>query len=302
MSRAGRAAYLMLLLGILMALFPAGPAVHPAYGAPTSPVSQNNWVVNWNITLDDGIGIFNVTYKGVLVLRDARVPGIIVEYPNNPCYFYDELRSAWIGPPNPPPSGLYVENVTGGGFQIRGNYDVPGYDYEQIWRFFPDGHFMGLMQVGGGGCYAVHIYQPHWRYSFAIGEDNRNSFSQYTSNGWIPVRQESELVDTGPRDPSNSFTTWKVAQGKRAYYFAPYDSPDAPYSPGTALFVQDHPGEIENSHFPGVVNPEVYMNDESVWRNNIALFYTSKHLHNPLLEIVFGTPILTGLIFYPSGY
>ncbi len=294
---------MLLLTALLLSSVLPLLSIPPVYSPPSSPVSQNDWVVHWNVTLDDGIRIYNVTYRGTLVLRDGRIPGVIVRYFNSSCFFYDEFRSAWILSQN-----IFVEDLNHGtlepsdqGFQIRGNYDVPGYDYQQIWRFLPDGRFLIIDQVGGGGCFARHVYETRWRLDFALVEDDRNAFSQYRAGSWMPVRQESNLTDSGQRDSSKSFTNWRVAFGRRAYYFTPFDTPQASWVPGVVLVVQNHQGEIENSHFPGTVTPSIYLNEEPVWRKDITIWYISKHFHDPFVEIVFPEPIQTGLIFYPSG-
>ena len=368
--------------------------VFPVYASHvSSPIVQNDWVVRWELTQDDGIRIYNVTYKGVLFLRDARVPGVIVRYFSGGCFFYDEFLAGWILHTN-----IFVEDLNGGvldpseqGFQIRGDYDVPGYNYQLIWRFHADGVFLALLEIGGPGCFAPHIYETRWKFDFAVTEDNRNTFVQYSNGGWMPVREEGEILDTGERDSSRTFTNWKVASGRRAYYFAPYDTPIAAWAPGIALVVQKHPGEIENSRIPGIVTPYIYRgivvydgdgdsiydsgepampgtsptlgmaleddpklkyNDangnnrwdageasvydsntddkydlgepvifgtapaagtglkddpkfkstpsESVWRKDIVVWYISRHYHDPRTPLE--APILTGLIFYPSGY
>lgn len=236
------------------------PSITPASASHiTNPVSFNDWVVYWETTPSDGIRIYNVTYKGVPVLRDARVPGVIVQYfGGTSCFFYDQFSISH--------SNVFLEDVTRGsldpsdqGFQIRGDYYVPGYLYEGTWRFYPDGKFLGLVEIGGGGCIPYkHAYTVRFRFDLAVGEDNRNSFYQYANGGWTPVRQESELVDSGERDPSKTFTNWKVSSGRKAYHFTPFDTPDSQWAPGLALVVQNHPNEIENSPIPGIVTPYIY--------------------------------------------
>ncbi len=272
-----------------------------------NPIVRSGWTIPWNVSLDDGIRLYNVSYNGVLLLRDARLAGIIVNYYpfyNQACYFYDELRSAWIGPPNPAPYDLYYDNLTAGGFQIRGYYEVPGYDYQQIWRFYPDGHFLALLQIGRGGCNEIHYYEPHWRLDFAIGSDVRNIILQYQTVGWVPIRQETVLNDTGMRDSSHMFTSWEVAQGSRGVFFTPTDIHETLWTPGTIIVVQDHANEIEKSHLPDQVDQDLssYVNGESVFRKDIAVWYMSRHYDNPFLQTNLAAPVLTGLVFYASGY
>src|SRR5437667_185467 len=46
------------------------------------PVQRLGWVIRWNITNSDGINIWDVTYKGILVIRDVRLAGVQVLYRN----------------------------------------------------------------------------------------------------------------------------------------------------------------------------------------------------------------------------
>ncbi len=236
----------------------------PVQAANISPVVQNDWVVNWDVTPTDGLRIYNVTYKGALFLRDARIPGVVVDYLSTSCYFYDQFTSSFI-----PDTNIFIENLNGTplaspdqGFQIRAGSPnstlVPSYYYEQIWRFLPDGRFLALLYLGGGGCYARHVYNPHFKFDFALGGASRSNFYEYTGEGWMPVRLESELTDSSRRDPARNFTNWEIAAGRRAYYFAPFDTPSSTWAHATGLVLRTHQGEIENSEIPGIVNPYIY--------------------------------------------
>ncbi|TMI24909.1 hypothetical protein E6H24_05860 [Candidatus Bathyarchaeota archaeon] len=139
---------------------------------------------------------------------------------------------------------------------------------------------------------------------FAIGSDVRNIILQYQTVGWVPIRQETILNDTGMRDSSHMFTSWEVAQGSRGVFFTPTDIQETLWTPGTIIVVQDHANEIEKSHLPDQVDQDLssYVNGESVFRKDIAVWYMSRHYDNPFLQTNLAAPVLTGLVFYASGY
>lgn len=215
----------VLALASILSLLPS-----PVSGSHLpNPVEKDGWRVFWEITADDGLAVYNVTYNGILVLRDARLTGIVIRYLSGGCFFYDEIGA---DPPDPYSTTLFHQNValnfpSTGGLNLTADADVPGYDYKQTWFFHPDGRFMALLKVGGGGCNDIHTYQIKWRFDFAIAGDGADVASVYTPDGWVPVRTERELVDSGLRDGSKSFTAWQVRDRARSFYMAPFDLPEA---------------------------------------------------------------------------
>jgi len=242
-------------------------------------------------------------------MSDVRMTGITITYLQHICFFYDEIGSR---PPNPANLSA-IANATlalddikltipqTGGFNLTGAADVPAYAYRQSFRFFPDGRFMLLMKIGGGGCFDIHTYQPHWRINFDLGGRHEDTISSYNVNGWLPIRTESQLSDSGLRDPSRNFTVWEVSDGKISYNFAPFESPQ-PSSTSPKLLVEySRSGEIENSHSPAKFSPYIYLNGERVYRTHIAVWYIAQHLHNVHRELYFKVPLVSGLIFYPGN-
>jgi len=175
----------------------ANSMTHPAV-VHTWPLTGYGWVVHWNITENDGINIWNVTYNGVRVINDVRLVGIQVVYPDNLCggfdsspfgAYYDEP-----GPPAYPPTEqqvkvdgtIFYENSTDPlnlWFQIRAEYRIGGYLYQETFRFYPTGRWDTEQKIGRYGCAFDHIYEPHWRFNLATGNDTRNFMSTYTPTG-----------------------------------------------------------------------------------------------------------------------
>ncbi len=302
LSVSGRFTILLLLIFSLF-LVTIQPKWVSASPVP-NPITQNGWKVYWEITASDGLAVTNVTYKGIMILRDGRLPGIVVKYLNSSCFFYDEIGSAT---PNDnvtlSPQNVVLTYPAGGGFNLTGIATVPGYNYQQTWLFYPDGVFYALMKNVGGGCFDIHTYEVRWRLDFALDGRTSDTAQFYTAKGWADVRTEAELVDSGLRDSSHNFTSWRVVNDRNlSYYIAPFDTPQAPTRPPRLLVVYSRPGEIENGHSPGVVTPYTYLNGERVFRTQLALWYLSQHTDNAYRAMVFEEPVLTGLVFYPSGF
>lgn len=257
-------------------------------------IQRDGWTIFWQVSQSDGIALSNVTFNGTPVLEDARLPGILVTYVGSSCFFYDELLDYETRPQQ-----IFIEDSPFGGFRVRADYDVPGYLYQQIWEFLPDGTFLGLLEIGGGGCFAPHTYQARWRYDFSLG--GNNTISAYDGSSWNSVGQESELHDSGVGDPSRIDTIWEVSGNQSSYSFVPIDTPEEPATPGTLLALFDRAGEIERTHDPRTETPRVFLNNEMLNGQDAAFWYLSDHFHNVTEGITFEAPVYTGLVFYPSA-
>src|ERR1700745_2215675 len=106
------------------------------------PVRRDGWLIRWNITQNDGINIWNVTYHGVLTIVDARIAGVEVIYRQNLCGpFYDEpFNETGVKEDG----NIFYENSTSTlnpYFQLRAEYRVEGYYYQETFRFYPSGRW-----------------------------------------------------------------------------------------------------------------------------------------------------------------
>ncbi len=170
------------------------------------PVQRFGWLIHWNITQTDGINLWNITDNGVLVIRDVRLAGVQVLYKNiqgfgictgltgGTCIcgpFYDE-PVALYGPASNEMLAkvngeIFYENSTdmlnNPYFQIRAAYRVGGYHYQEIFRFYPSGRWDTEMTIARGGCDLDHVYEPHWRFDLATGNDSYDTMSTYVPSG-----------------------------------------------------------------------------------------------------------------------
>ncbi len=261
------------------------------------PVARRNWTVFWNFTTDDGLAIYNVTYGGTLIIRDARLAANVVRYLNNLCGpFYDEHVF----------TGLKNENVTidnsANWFQIHAEYYVPGYYYQQFWRFYPTGRFDVGLEIGHGGCATDHVYESRFRIDLSLVQDQNNFMSQFTPSGaWQDLIWEGNYTDNGFRDQNHNATQWRFGGYGKYYYITPLlqqgDS-DLPFTPSKIFLVRDHPNEIESSHNADFDNPIQWVNGELAFRRNIAFWFLPKIAsHGPFST---GAMNVVDLAFYPG--
>ena len=280
-----------------------------------SPLNINGWSVNWNITATHGIEISNVTYGGVLTIRDALINGILVRYfqqpPSLSCLFFDDLGKDDIASSI---AGLSAQFSSGPDpwFQIRAQYNPSGvgYNYTQDWRFYSSGRWDAILYVGHTGCGWNHTYQPHFRISLAIGNKNTDLMSQYTPSGvWQNLVWEGNYTDNGLRDRFHNFTQWRFGDGRAYYYVNSTVIPlarDMPSIASKIYLVRDQPGELEPNINPPptIPDPIVFANGQLAYRQSIAFWYLPTFGDHWLYSVgspPVGQPSLVDLSFYPNG-
>jgi hypothetical protein len=281
-----------------------------------SPLNINGWGVNWNITAKHGIEISNVTYGGVLTLRDAVLNGILVRYFQQPpgipsCIFFDDLAPEDL---NSSIAGLSVQYSAGPDpwWQIRAQYNPSGvgYNYTQDWRFYNSGRWDAILYVGHIGCGWDHTYQPHFRISLALGNKNRDLMSQYTPSGvWQNLVWEGNYTDNGLRDRFHNFTQWRFGDGRTYYYVNSTVIPwagDMPRIASKIYLVRDQPGELEPdiNPPPNIPDPIKFVNGQLAYRQSIAFWYLPTFGDHFLYQVgapPIGQPSIVSLSFYPSG-
>lgn len=272
------------------------------------PLIRDNWMVRWNTTSNDGINIWNVTYKGTLVIRDARLPGVQVTYVDTLAGpFYDE------------PTNTYRDDIIGGQmsyqnstdpsnpwWEILANYNVPGYNYSQFWRFYPNGRWDAGLNLGHAGYPYDHVYVPHWRMDLSILGGQSNFMGQFTPGGaWQDLIWEGEYTDNGSRDTNYNNTIWSF--GGFGNYYRYHIAPsifqaalDLPLTPSSIVLLRHHPNEVESNHVVLFETPAQWLNGELAFRRNIVFWF--------LPEVADHGPVAVGpssqviLSFYPVGF
>jgi len=281
---------------------------------PVSASTAYGWRIPWNLTADDGVNIWNVTYHGTIIIRDARLTAVQVLYVNN-------LAGPFFDEPLPPGGGpmtqvkadgniSYYQNTTDPSnpyFQLTAEWRVGGYDYTEAFRFYKNGAWEPILMIGREGSPADHIYEPHWRIDLALTEETNNYMSMYTPSGtWQDLLWEGNYTDNGFRDQAHNGTVWRYGDNGRFYYIVPtiirWDL-DLPSVPSDLILVRDHPNEFENSHveFQHIESPTEWINGELAFRRGIAFWWVPKMWdHGPVAGLNPSLKIAS-LTFYPWG-
>lgn len=280
-----------------------------------SPINLDGWLVNWAITDFHGVEISNVTYNGVLTIRDALYTGVLVKYSQQPrgqlqCIFFDDLGRDELATAIAGLSLQISADPSNPWFQIRANFNPSGvgYNYTTNWRFYQNGRWDAEMVIGHLGCAWNHVYTPFLRVDLDIGNANRDIMRQYTPSGaWQNLVWEGNYTDNGFRDLGHNSTQWGLGDGRQFYYMSPTVIPwqaDFPTIPSKIYLVRERPGEIGMTTNPSDprVDPIVYANGELAYRQNLALWFLPSVWDRWIGQ---GSPIyapasLTVLSFYPN--
>jgi len=271
------------------------------------PLVNMGWRVPWNLTADDGVNIWNVTFHNKSVVRDARLTAVQVFYLNNFCgpFFDEPFNMTGVKEDG---NIAYKVNASAPDpyFELTAEWRVSGYDYTETYRFYQDARWEPVLTIGRDGCPIDHIYEPHWRIDLALNENSNNYMSMYTPQGWQSLLWEGNYTDNGFRDASHNSTIWRYGDQGRFYYIVPkivrYDL-DLPNLLSDMILVRNHPNEIEVSHaeFSHTESPVEWVNGELAFRRDIAFWFVPKvYDHGPIPGLTLSVKIVT-LTFYPSG-
>ncbi len=270
------------------------------------PAQQYGWAVRWNTTNTDGLNIWNVTFQGNVVIRDARFVATLVRYQQRFCGpFYDEPYNIQLQIDQGNIAYGTSTSPTNTWFQIIYDWYVGGYNYRQAWRFYPSGRWDAELLIGPGGCAIEHIYQPRLRVDLALGNENQDYMSAYTPQGsWQTLIWEGDNVDNGARDEAFNGTQWRLGDGGKFYYIVPTitrSETDLPTLPSKIILVRARAAEIEFSHIPTIEDPSRFVNGELAYRRNIALWFVANIWDRGpgINPASFNTVTLS---FYPRGF
>jgi hypothetical protein len=272
------------------------------------PLVKMGWVVPWNLTADDGVNIWNVTYHGKSVIEDARLTASQVLYLHDFCGpFFDEPFNMTGVKEDGDISYNLNASAPDPYFELTAEWRVGGYDYTETFRFYQDARWEPVLTIGRDGCPVDHIYEPHWRIALALNENSNNYMSMYTSQGgWQDLLWEGNYTDNGFRDATHYSTVWRYGDQGRFYYIVPkivrYDL-DLPNLPSDLILVRDHPNEFEVAHGETghVESPVEWVNGEFAFRRDIAFWFVPKvYDHGPIPNLTLSLKVVT-LTFYPSG-
>ncbi len=276
---------------------------------PVSSSTAFGWLIPWNLTQTDGMNIHDVTYHGTTIIRDVRLAAVQVLYLNNFCGpFYDEAYNM---------TGVkqdghiyYSQNITDPSnpyFELKAEYRVGGYDYDESFRFYKNGMWDLILTIGRGGCITDHIYEPHWRIDLALNENQNNYMGTYTPEGtWQDLLWEGNYTDTGLRDSTHNDTIWRWGDQGKYYYIVPSiirRDLDLPYLRSDIILARNHPNEIEkfNGEIGHLESPAEWANGEFAFRRDIVIWWVPKIWDHGPIPTLNQNPKIATLIFYPWG-
>ena len=276
---------------------------------PVSTATAFGWVIPWNLTRDDGVNIWNVTYHGNSVIHDARLAAIESFYLNNICgpFYMEAYNMTGVKADG---NISYYQNQTDTSnpyFQLTAEYRVGGEDFTVAFRFYKNGVWEPVLTVGLGGCAAIQWYEPHWRIDLTPNPETANYMSMYTSQGsWQDLLWEGSYTDNGFRDPSHNSSIWRITGQNISYYIKPQiirPNLSLPSRLSDLILVRDHPNEIEVSHAEvGLIeSPTEWVNGEPAFRRDIAFWWVpTVYVYGPALGVP-PNPAIIALVFYPGG-
>jgi len=269
----------------------------PASGA----VNQNGWVMDWEVTAHDGFHIYDVSFNDDAVLTSAKLVEWHTDYGGTG--YVDSTGCGGGGGGFPIRSfgdmqqrDLVDNDGNMVGFELVQDFRMSHwgqpcqYRYGQHYQFYDDGRYRVVAGAYGKGCASAGIYRPIIRIDVAVDGDENDKLEVWDGN-WSA--QESE-VRVGPNsNTSPDGYVWRVLdQSGKGYFIEPGNAQfgDAGRGDNEFLYaVQYHEGEgdadlgifsigccNDNEH-----GPEIYLNDESIDKQNIVLWYV------PQLEISF---------------
>jgi hypothetical protein len=173
--------------------------ISECYCKVETPISRNNWNMQYNLTSSDGLRIADVTFKNKPILTSAKLVDWHVSYSNSDGFGYSDgagcptfSLSAVLAIDAPRIIDL-MENGKVIGFVLEQKFQSEGwpracnYNYLQRYEFYNDGKFRMTAASIGRGCGNDGTYRPVFRLAFA----GKNTFSEYDGSNFIKWTKEN---------------------------------------------------------------------------------------------------------------
>ena len=261
----------------------------PAAGS----INQNGWVMDWEVTAHDGLHVYNVSFNDEAVLTSAKLVEWHTDYGDTG--YVDSIGCGGGGGGFPIHTFGDMEqrdlvdndgNIVG--FELvqdfrMNKWGLPcQYRYDQHYEFYDDGRYRVVAGAYGKGCSTTGIYRPVIRIDVAVAGDDNDQLQLWDGN-WTAQDKEIRVGPNSNASPEGY--VWRVLdQSGKGYFIEPGNGQfrDAGQGDNEFLYaVQYHQGEgeadlgvfaigccDENEH-----GPEIYINDESIEKQNIVLWY-----------------------------
>jgi PKD repeat protein len=288
---------------------PAGDFVPfvPEDCPPPGSVNRDGWTMDYVITGNDGLNVYNITYNGTQVATSIKLVEWHADYGASG---YQDSTGCSSG------GGGYTiyhygytqvldlldeeSNVIG--FEVVQDFRMSSwgnncnYRYEQRLRFYNDGSFRPVSAAYGKGCGTNSLYRPVVRINIAINGDANDRFSRWDGSDWQVMETEDYLVPYaeighGPHAIDPNGYSWLVEDTitGQGYYIVQdvgqFDNGegDNPFlypvlhhanEGDTDLYVFSS-GCCYDDHQQG---PHLYLNGENINDANIVLWYVPQAL------------------------
>jgi len=301
-------------MGFITATIFAGLILVPlVHAQPRSGhINWQQWSFDWEVRVDTGLALRDVSFDGKTVLNKASMPVIRVKYvkewPIWHPYSWWPLRKlsftrqggkcgpfqdriSWgrikkqAGCSN---QKVCVESFFSSGIEwleIGVFAEIGEYDIYQTWYLSADGQLNAIVQSGGLSCHTDHDHHVYWRFDFAVnGKLNDQVFvfdSGAPDSGWGPgwTKYTSEL--DAEKNPTGN-TRWFIRDHVSGDGVWVLPGPDD----GTADFFSDRdvsprlfkPSEDESWGF-GSRGDLGYEEGENIQETDIVFWYVGHLSH-----------------------
>lgn len=235
-------------------------------------IKKANWHVNYGWSASSGLRLGVCKYAGALVIQNASVPFIYVNYSGDAIGpFTDELKSKR--------THVEIREIMFG-FDLKVTYDYYGedYQYDHVWRFHNDGQFGSTIVIHGPGeeIEGGHTYHLPFRFDLDIGGASVDSFQRRKlAGGWEDVEFEGRYL---PLSKGSLAYDWRVidkSKGRSASIRArAADNSEIWALQYKALESWSSWGAVAPGipGSPGSV-PAIYDNAQSVQNTNLVVWY-----------------------------
>jgi hypothetical protein len=187
--------------------------ISECYCKTETPITKNDWSMQYMMTSSDGLRIADVKYKNKLLVTSAKLVDWHVSYSNTDGFGYSDgagcptfSLSAVLAIDAPKVVDLVVDGKVVGWvleqkFQSEGWPRACNYNYLQRYEFYNDGRWRMTAASLGRGCGNDGTYRPVFRIAFAgatnFAEHNGDNFTMWEKENWTIQKETTTYNDKG---------------------------------------------------------------------------------------------------------
>ncbi|MEU8252153.1 hypothetical protein [Nonomuraea sp. NPDC048916] len=273
--------------------------VRPRASAPQNP------------GVGSGVELRNVRYRGRLLLRQAHVPILNVEYEEGTTFRDDVSAETRFSATGADPVGwgwrvcgssprtiLERPHTDAGNFQgvafhhdgerlrIVSELQAGWYRYANDWRLGDDGTVQprfGFAATANPMTCQVHRHHAYWRFDFDI-EGAANDVVEQFDEGPISPDPVPIIRETSRRRRAGRFWQVRDKSSGRGYRIhpGPFDGTADAYGVSDLWFLRHHPAELDDGN-PGPRDRAAlnrFVNGESINGANVVVWYAGHYYHD----------------------